>query len=50
MEILNEIDNKDGSVTLECDCTQEEINLLASVGLTKILEEFFEAKKEEKNV
>ena len=45
MEILKETKNKDGSVNLECDCLQEELDLLASVGMNKILREFIESKK-----
>lgn len=50
MKILEEIKHKDGSVTFECDCTEEEINLLASVGMNTILKDYIEKlKKEKKN-
>lgn len=48
MEILKETKNKDGSVNLECDCTQEELEFLASVGMNTILREFIEKTKKEK--
>ncbi len=50
MEILKVIKNKDGSINLECDCTEEEINFLASVGINTILKEYIEKKKEKEEI
>ena len=48
MEILNITENKDGSSTLECDCTNKEIEMLASIGLNKVLKDYIKELKKEK--
>jgi len=45
MEILDVIENKDGSATLEIDMTQEEMRLLMEAGLNKILADYIEEMK-----
>jgi hypothetical protein len=37
MEILEIVDNDDGSCTMECEFTQEEINMLISYAVVDIL-------------
>jgi len=48
MKILDITENKDGSSTLVCDCTTEEIERLASVGLNKVLKDYIKELKKEK--
>jgi len=48
MDILSETKNKDGSVNLECDCTQEELEFLAGIGLNVVLREYIEKSKKER--
>lgn len=50
MKILEEIKHKDGSVTFECDCTEEEINLLTSVGMNTILKDYIDKLKENRKM
>ena len=39
MEILEITDNKDGTCTLDCECTEDEIRILLSYAVTNILKE-----------
>lgn len=48
MKILKEVKHKNGDVTFECDCSIEEINLLAGVGLNTILKEYIEKLEKDK--
>jgi len=44
MEILNIIENDDGSADLELELTEKEQQLLLSYAITNILKEFIEKK------
>ena len=45
MEIINVIDNPDGSANLEIDMSQEEMRLFMEIGLNKILADYVEEIK-----
>ena len=45
MEILNVIDNPDGSATLEVDMDKEEMRLFMEIGLNKVLKDYIEEMK-----
>jgi len=45
MEIINVIDNPDGSATLEIDMNEEEMRLLMEAGLNKVLKDYLEEMK-----
>jgi len=45
MEILNTIENKDGTVTLELDMTEEENSMLVEYAVIRLLKKYIKSQK-----